>query len=141
MELTQDQKDIYKGKICPYCFKKSHFINSKEIYGVSHGMVYACKPCKAHVGVHQGTKKAKGRLANKELRKAKIEAHKYFDSIWKEGEMKRKEAYLWLSQMLNIPEEYTHIGMFNLKTCKEVIFYSLQLIQDMKQIDKDFDAL
>ena len=31
-------------------------------------MIYICKPCDAYVGVHKGTDKALGRLANKELR-------------------------------------------------------------------------
>ncbi|HNM09272.1 MAG TPA: zinc-finger-containing protein, partial [Chitinophagales bacterium] len=55
------------------------------------------------------------------LRECKILAHKYFDAIWKERRlMKRKAAYLWLSERLGIPPQYTHIGMFGCKTCLDV---------------------
>ena len=49
-----------------------------------------------------------------------MEAHAAFDPIWKDGYMKRKEAYKWLSKQLDIPEQYTHIGMFGAETCKIV---------------------
>ncbi len=121
MELSEKHLQIIRGEICPYCGNKSKLIESKEIYGRDYGLLYICRPCDAYVGVHKGTTNAKGRLANAELRKLKIEAHKHFDTLWGEGKMKRKSAYKWLSKQLNIPEEYTHIGMFSEKTLKEVI--------------------
>ena len=38
-------------------------------YGVDYGMIYYCPQCGAYVGVHKGTDRAKGRLANAELRR------------------------------------------------------------------------
>lgn len=84
-------------------------------------MIYICKPCDAIVGVHKGTDNALGRLANRELRSLKKEAHANFDPIWKTKKMDRSQAYKWLSQQLELPPQYTHIGMFSEKTCKRVI--------------------
>lgn len=119
--LTESQKRIMRGEICPYCGKPSKYIDSVEIYGVSYGMIYCCRPCDAYVGVHVGTNRAKGRLANAGLRKWKREAHKYFDHIWKSEYMGRKYAYKWLSGQLGIPAKHTHIGMFGIDTCKKVV--------------------
>lgn len=119
---------ILKGLECPYCNKESVFTDSKEIYGKSYGMVYLCRGCDAYVGVHKGTKKALGRLADKKLREAKKEAHHYFDKLWqraiKQGRTKheaRSSAYKWLSKELGIPLELTHIGMFDVITCNQVV--------------------
>ena len=35
--------------------------------------------------------------------------------------MSRKEAYKWLSDMLKIPLDECHIGMFDIKMCQRVI--------------------
>ena len=58
--------------MCPYCGERAVYTNSKEVYGRSYGMIYLCRPCDAYVGVHDGTAKPLGRLANAELRAAKI---------------------------------------------------------------------
>ena len=124
---------LYAGLICPYCGNKTEYIDSSFVYAKSYGMIYICKPCDAYVGVHKGTDKAMGRLADKLLRGAKIEAHYYFDQIartslinkiWKEyipNLSNRKKAYLWLSKQMNIPEEDCHIGMFDVGECNRVV--------------------
>ena len=108
---------------CPYCSRLAVFVDSKEIYGTSYGMVYLCRPCDAYVGVHKGTDRPLGRLANKELREWKKKAHSFFDPIWKEGRFKgmRDKAYKWLSEQMGLPKEETHIGMFDIALCKRVV--------------------
>lgn len=130
--------NIVQAKICPYCSEKPKFVDSKEIYGTSYGMVYLCKTCDAYVGVHSGSKKALGRLANRELREAKKKAHFYFDHMWirktsglskkkwnkkkwQEIRRNRTKAYEWLSKSLGIEKKYTHIGMFDLDLCQQTI--------------------
>jgi hypothetical protein len=141
MTITEEHRQIFAGKICPYCKSKTQLIDSRVVYnGKSFGKIYACLPCDAWVGLHKGTSKALGRLANHELREAKKEAHHYFDMIWQQKHMKRKEAYAWLSEKLSIPSEFTHIGMFSPKTCKEVVRLSKQFLNDMRRIDLDFGA-
>lgn len=121
MQLTDQQKSILSGKICPYCKSESQLVfadGSKHYKYV--GWFRVCRPCRAWVGCHRNTQNALGRLANKELRVLKMETHKAFDPIWKDGFMARKEAYRWLSEQLDIPEKYVHIGMFGAETCKIV---------------------
>lgn len=141
LSLTEEQKLMLEGKICPYCKQPSKLVDTQSIYGKSYGLAYCCKPCDAWVGVHSGTTVAKGRLANAKLRLVKIETHKYFDIIWQKNVMTRKECYEWLSDNLNIPKEYTHIGMFNLESCKKTIEVCKQLLNDNRRIDLDFGAI
>ena len=85
-------------------------------------MVYYCPDCQAWVGVHKGTDRPLGRLADAELRRWKRIAHMNFDRIWRNNRrMSRKKAYEWLSSQMGLPAEETHIGMFDVGRCKEVI--------------------
>lgn len=138
MKLSKLQIDIITGKVCPYCKGKTEYVDSSCIYGKSFGMIYLCKPCDAYCGVHKGTNNSLGRLANKELRQWKKEAHKFFDLIWKEKHESRGEAYKQLAKHLNIPSEYCHIGMFSVKTCQEVVKWSKMILNDLRRLDMDF---
>ena len=63
---------IMAGKICPYCGQPTEYVDSAAVYhGISYGMIYLCRKCDAYVGVHRGTDKALGRLANRSLREWK----------------------------------------------------------------------
>lgn len=53
---------------CDYCGRETEYVDSKVIYGKSYGKIYLCRNCMAYVGVHKGTDKPLGRLANAELR-------------------------------------------------------------------------
>lgn len=109
--------------ICPYCGRKAEFVDSSIIYGKSYGMIYLCRQDVAYVGVHKGTTKPLGRLANAQLRFWKKQAHAAFDPLWQRGPFHkhRNVAYDWLSQQMGIPREETHIGMFDIEQCKQVI--------------------
>lgn len=105
-------------------------MSSKNFYNErDFGWVWGCRQCEAWVGVHKGTSKALGRLANAELRKYKKQAHKYFDWLWQQ-KMKRQNlpknvartaGYEWLAKELDIEKRYCHIGMFDVDDCKRVI--------------------
>ena len=100
--MTDDEL-ILSGRKCPYCGRETELVDSAEIYGGrSYGMVYLCRPCNAYVGCHDGTTRAKGRLADAELREWKKRAHEAFDPIWQNRHMGRKEAYAWLSERLGM---------------------------------------
>lgn len=109
--------------ICPYCGSQAAYVDSKVIYGRSYGMIYLCRPCNAYVGVHKGTDQPLGRLANAELRIWKRAAHSAFDPLWKYGRFRgyRNVAYQWLAGKMGLRAESTHIGMFDVDECKEVI--------------------
>ena len=108
---------------CDYCGRRTEYVDSKVIYGKSYGMIYLCRNCMAYVGVHKGSDKPLGRLANAQLRYWKKEAHAAFDPLWKYGSIKhrRNAAYAWLAEQMGLPVDKTHIGMFDVGQCKAVI--------------------
>ena len=108
---------------CPYCGKKAEYVDTIEIYGKSYGMAYLCRPCDAFVGVHDGTDTPLGRLANRELRRWRNRAHAAFDPLWQLGPYRRRrnDAYAWLAGKMGLTKEETHIAMFNVEQCKQVI--------------------
>lgn len=112
-------------KRCPYCGSPVVLRDSRYVYHSKkdYGKLWVCSnfpKCDAYVGCHPNTIIPLGRLANKSLRIAKSKAHHAFDPLWKSGLMTRKEAYIWLSAVLNIPQERCHIGMFNEEMCNKV---------------------
>lgn len=114
--------------ICPYCNGKVEIIDSKHIYGVSYGNMHICKPCNAYVGCQKGTSVALGRLADTDLRYYKRIAHESFDPLWeraiKQGRNKKEArgaAYKWLASCMKLKASETHIGMFDIEQCKQVI--------------------
>jgi len=122
--------------ICPYCGEPARYADSAPLYrGVSYGMVWICDPCGAWVGVHKGTDKPLGRLANAELRQWKVKAHAAFDPLWKAKlERRRRErgpeykvvyargsGYAWLAGQMGIAPQNCHIGLFDVEQCKLVI--------------------
>lgn len=128
MELTEKHKEIITGQVCPYCNCISAPTTELKIYGriYKNRSMICCinfPACDSYVGCHEdGT--SLGRLANKNLRELKKKAHDYFDILWKNKHIERTKLYETLSIDLEIPIEYTHIGMFSENTCKKVIEWS-----------------
>ncbi len=123
-----DKEILNNSKInvyCQYCNQKANLVDSSVIYGKSYGLIYLCKPCDAYVGVHKGTTKPLGILANAELREWKKKAHSIFDPIWKNGKYTRKEAYRILADKLG--EKEVHIGESDIDKCKKIIEICNQL--------------
>lgn len=132
MDLKDDALVIH-GWSCPYCGAPTQLVDDSEIYGRSFGTkCYICKPCGAWVGCHKGSEQALGRIANRELRALKHQAHLAFDPLWKEGHMSRTTAYGILSRALKLPIEHTHIGMFDESLCRRVISISNAIIRYIK---------
>lgn len=113
--------------ICPYCKADAELVTGREIYPHRSDLFrlkfWRCKPCGAYTGTHKDSKRhaPKGRLANAELRKARIEAHTSFDPLWKDGGIyNRKEAYRWLRDTLGM-ERQPHIGFMDVEQCMRVV--------------------
>lgn len=109
--------------ICPYCKDFSKKVKGDHIYphrkDLHQKSFYCCDKCSAWVGCHPNTDKPLGRLADKKLRALKGKTHKYFDAIWKDGHMSRKDAYAWLADAMDISQDECHIGMFDEFDCQE----------------------
>lgn len=124
-QCTVDPHTGRRTLICTYCHKPSELVNGDVIYpgrpDLYEKLFWFCDPCQAWVGCHPGTCNPLGRIANAELRRAKVAAHSAFDPIWKSGHMPRRKAYSWLSKQLGILPEQTHIGMFDAELCRRVV--------------------
>ena len=118
IELSEDQKKVLRGEVCGYC--RIPTVQDRNECGI----IWKCPKCGAYVGCHKNTAKALGRVANAELRKAKQEAHEWFDMIWKNDRLSRGQAYFLLQMHLGVPEGYCHIGMFSVQTCRKVVEFA-----------------
>ena len=111
--------------ICPYCKSPAILTDSKAALGKRYARpLYVCSDypiCDAYVGVHRGTDKPLGRLADPELRALKIEAHRFFDPLWIFGTMTRRQAYKWLRETLNKDTAGGHIAELNAAECYQLI--------------------
>jgi hypothetical protein len=100
-------------------------IDSAKIFGCSYGFIYLCDAypnCDARVGCHPGTIIALGTLANRELRKWRSLVHRKFDPLWQSGVFSsRQAAYKWLSKVMRLPLERTHVAMFDKRQCQRAI--------------------
>lgn len=92
------------------------------------GPFYGCTTypkCKGTHGAHK-TGKPFGTPANKDTRRARIEAHRVFDAIWKqkliapESSQKRNrhKAYSWLRVGMKLTNREAHISQFTKEQCE-----------------------
>lgn len=114
-----------KEVICPYCGDQAILRDSAIIYGGrSYGLIWLCSnypTCDAYCGVHKGTDKPLGRLANAELRLWRNRAHEVFDQLWKSNRYSRKKAYAIAADIMGMPVGETHIALMDIQDCKDLI--------------------
>lgn len=118
---------------CPYCGADANLVRGDVVYPHRPDLhdlkFWTCDPCFAWVGTHRGTDEPLGRLANAELRKAKIAAHAAFDPLWRRKMQRdgcskgkaRRAGYTWLAGQLGIEFNDCHIGMFDVSMCERVV--------------------
>lgn len=111
---------------CPYCGSTAILRDASYVYGSNafDGKVYVCShypACDSYVGVHQGTSLPKGSLANRTLRKKRIQAHQIFDQLWRQGIFSRQEAYRWIADRFCLQTRQAHIGNFSDYMCDQLI--------------------
>lgn len=130
---------------CDYCERPADLVTGVVIYPhlpeLADRQFYYCQPCQAWVGCHQGGTGAvpMGRLANKELRQAKMKAHEAFDTAWR-GRISRGRAYRWLAEQLGIDRRKAHIGMFDVAQCDRVVQLAPALLSMALAHQADSDA-
>ena len=113
---------------CPYCGSRALLRPASVVYGSKAAdpaaPYYVCArypACDAYVAAHRDTRLPMGTLADRKLRRKRIEAHKGFNQLWESGLMGKKQAYRWLQAKLGLPEQEVHIGRFSLLRCEQVI--------------------
>jgi ssDNA-binding Zn-finger/Zn-ribbon topoisomerase 1 len=107
---------------CPYCGRPAILRDAAYVYkeNALDKHLYVCSgypECDSYVGVHAGTMKPKGTLANGDLRHKRIETHRLFDAIWKNGILSRKDAYRWIQDTFCLSSNQAHIGEFSDYRC------------------------
>lgn len=138
------QKGKAKKKItCPYCGAPAILRDASYVYGERSltDKLYVCAhypKCDAYVGVFKNSDIPKGTLADSELRNKRIQAHRYFDAIWKQGIMTRSHTYQWMQYKFGLTKEQAHIGYFSdfmclqlIAACKEVLKNNRKLVDDV----------
>jgi hypothetical protein len=132
--MNEEFNMIINGQICPYCRCNTELVNGDFIY--PHRLIenprpkfldkkyYVCiKDSTHYVGTYSDNITSLGRIANSELRKLKSKGHQVFDPLWKQKIKfnSQKQAYEWLSEKMNLPQEFTHFGMFTNDECIKAI--------------------
>lgn len=121
---------------CRYCHGPVELVSNDLIYGRLYGdwpYAYRCTPCDAHVGLHPNTDLPLGILANYTLRRAKSEAKQVWQRLSRLKGWKRREAYVWLAQALEIPKSECHFGHFDEHRCGLALSVCLEELNHANQ--------
>lgn len=120
--------------VCPYCGSNAVLADAFEIYHrFGFGQVYVCPiaACDAYVGVHKGTTKPKGSLANASLRRLRKDVHEVFDPLWRESRLvERTEVYEAAAQVLGLKE--FHIGEMREEAARDYLDRHMELGDEIK---------
>ena len=124
-----------KNLKCPYCGSTAVLQKASLVYGVNaiDEHLYVCShypECNSYVGVHKGTLIPKGTLANGDLRNKRIQTHKVFSQLWRNGIMNKKQAYRWMQYKFCLSPEQAHIGQFSEYRCDELMRISHEVLQN-----------
>jgi ribosomal protein S27AE len=85
-----------------------------------HRNFYTCPKCGSKHKSHSDGKPT-GIPGDKETARARIEAHKVFDKLWRSGKVSRRQAYVILKRIMGMTVQEAHIGRFTYKECKHLI--------------------
>lgn len=137
---------------CDHCGSPKVSLEKRGLMGYrtygSWDLVWHCGECGAMVGCHEGTDIPYGTMADHQTRAARVEAHKAFDPLWKKMAkardaapwgarfVDRELAYRWMAEILCIPYERAHVGMFNMAQC-EALIAACRLRTDAARAMKD----
>lgn len=117
---------------CPHCGAAMILRPASEIYhdAKSDRKLYVCHnypACNTYVAAHPNTDKPMGVPANGNLRNLRIQAHRKFDLIWKNGIMTREEAYRWFADGSRVLAASSVTSQHYWKSCMSInrgdIFY------------------
>lgn len=108
---------------CRYCHGNVVLTANDVIYGNTYGdwpYVYLCKQCDAYVGLHPATDIPLGTLANKALRRKRLQTKGAFYAYLQNAKLTRDAGYKWLSARTGIPPAECHFGHFDIEECDAI---------------------
>ena len=113
---------------CPYCHSPALLRPASVVHGDRtsdpNGKLYVCArypACDSYVGAHRGSLLPMGTLANKALRRKRMEAHTALQRVVASGIMTKKQMYRCIQAEFGLPAEEAHIGKFSELRCQQVI--------------------
>lgn len=120
---------------CPHCGSLVEIVSHTTMYGRPYSSwpwLYRCTDqmpgveCDARIGIHPFTAIPVGTMATEQVRQARTRAHTAFDPLWRgpghsRGRATRLAAYAWLAEAMGLPVEHTHIGLFGIEQCEQVV--------------------
>ena len=110
--------------MCPYCNNKADLMGDAIFRGGNaSGVVWACLPCDARVGVVKKDAgfKPLGRLANEELREIKKKAYGAFEQVARITGMNRSKIYNLVRYEMGISNTKCQLGLFDVDQCQQAI--------------------
>jgi ssDNA-binding Zn-finger/Zn-ribbon topoisomerase 1 len=106
--------------VCPECGAKLVLRSRRDgkwFYGCE---MWMDTKCDGGIGAHpDGT--PLGIPANKETKKARVEAHRSFDRLCTEGKMSKGKAYKWMKKTLQLANGMSHIAMMTKSQCEALV--------------------
>lgn len=136
--MTAKKKRKPAPVICAECGGTAQVVGGSAIYPhrpdlfIKHFWLCACG---AYCGCHGLTRAPLGTPAGPDLRKARNAAHAVFDRLWERKRVRdrcskseaRRAGYAWLSEQMGVAPEKTHIAMFNIAQCAQVVALCTEL--------------
>ena len=125
--------------ICGYCNMQTEIKTGQSVYPHRRDLYelnfWVCPNCGAYTGCHKkGARVSQngeivisdgtlplGIPANAGLRKLRMKAHSLFDPVWRNGRIRRKEAYARMAAHLGITRDECHISHFDERKIKRFI--------------------
>lgn len=121
--LPAPPKFYGRRPICS-CGHVAILLRGDELYRrgkLAEKQFWVCRPCDAAIGCHPGTIRPLGTLATQEVRGWRRSVHAAFDPLWQSEGVDRSEAYRELAQLLGLPPELCHIGLFDVEWCRRAL--------------------
>lgn len=79
--------------------------------------------------------------ANAAMRAARQQAHAAFDPLWRSKQLSRNNCYSLLAEHLGKPAVKTHIGLFTVEECQQVISFAATATQTIAAAPRGADVL
>lgn len=143
-KIRYPEKQEISTPVCPYCGQKAVIRPAEYVHGaqtIEPGTkLYVCSGypvCDAYVGVHKGSKRPYGTLANSALRNKRIRTHRELNKLVQAGVMNKSEVYQWLAIQLNLPYSETHIGYFTEEMCDQAMERCRRVFRQHRERNKD----
>lgn len=130
---------------CDACkSERIQFTDNAAVYGVSRGpwpKIWLCLDCRARVSCHSMSKSPVGHMCGDATRKLRRTAHMVFDPIWERAHLGRDRAYLWMADVLDIPEIEAHISQLTDEQLHRLIRHAIRFMANPERGRADMREL